>query len=215
MSLLTKARLANTTSAKRQLFDSIKDPIYRATFVDERVKSSIALLIRALRDQRNEMTQKQLGDALGMAQTWVSKLENPEYGKMTVATLLRLAAALGTDLEVKFRPFSATLHTLPTQGPEYFRVPSFEEEKSDIESELESEEAAVAAVPMEPSRPKLLAGESLGKFRVRNTNMASLYVVPIDSRNSTHTGTQRRPVLDDADFQYLPTSNTSLQRVGT
>jgi transcriptional regulator with XRE-family HTH domain len=74
------------------------------------------------------MTQKQLGDAIGMAQTWVSKLENPEYGKMTVATLLRLAEKFDTDLEIKFRPFSKTLDSLPTQGPEYFTVPSFDEE---------------------------------------------------------------------------------------
>lgn len=87
------------------------------------------------------MTQKQLGDAIGMAQTWVSKLENPEYGKMTVATLLRLAtSAFDTDLEIKFRPFSETLHTLPTQGPEYFSVPSFEEEKDDIQSKLHHQE---------------------------------------------------------------------------
>jgi transcriptional regulator with XRE-family HTH domain len=74
------------------------------------------------------MTQKGLGDAIGMAQTWVSKLENPDYGKMTVATLLRLAEAFDTDLEIKFRPFSTTIRDLPRQGPEYFDVPSFDEE---------------------------------------------------------------------------------------
>jgi transcriptional regulator with XRE-family HTH domain len=74
------------------------------------------------------MTQTQLGDAIDMAQTWVSKLENPEYGKMAVATLLRLAVAFDTDLEIKFRPFSKTLDSLTTQGSDYFFVPSFEDE---------------------------------------------------------------------------------------
>lgn len=124
-----------TTLARRQLLDSLKDPEYRAAFVEERVKASIALQIRALREQRNKMTQKQLGTAIGMAQTWVSKLESPEYGKMTVATLLRLAtSAFDTDLEIKFRPFSETLGTLPGQGPEYFRVASFQDELPELES---------------------------------------------------------------------------------
>jgi hypothetical protein len=76
-----------------------------------------------------------------MAQTWVSKLENPDYGKMTVATLLRLAEAFDTDLEIKFRSFSTTLDTLPKQGPEYFSVPSFEHEKGEIETKIAREEA--------------------------------------------------------------------------
>jgi transcriptional regulator with XRE-family HTH domain len=141
LSSLTQVRPADTILAKRQLFESLKDRSYRFAFVPERVRSSIALQIRALREQRNQMTQKQLGDALGMAQTWVSKLENPEYGKMAVATLLRLAEAFDTDLEIKFRPFSQTIHTLPVQGPQYFKVPSFEEEKRQIEFDLAYESA--------------------------------------------------------------------------
>lgn len=127
------------TSASQELLASLRDREYRALFVAERVRSSVALQIRALREQRS-MTQKQLGAAIGMAQTWVSTLENPDYGKMTVATLLRLAEAFDTDLEIKFRPFSATIDTLPRQGPDYFQVPSFEDEFGDEgESEVLSE----------------------------------------------------------------------------
>lgn len=120
--------LSPTISVKVQLLGSLMNEEYRKVFVQERVRSSVALQIRSLRDQRNKMTQQQLGDAIGMAQTWVSKLENPDYGKMTVSTLLRLANAFDTDLEIKFRPFSRTIHDLPAQGPDYFRVPSFKEE---------------------------------------------------------------------------------------
>jgi len=118
----------------------MKDRSYRFAFVAERVRSSIALQVRALREQRNRMTQKQLGDTLGMAQTWVSKLESPDYGKMSVATLLRLAEAFDTDLEIKFRPFSVAVEVLPSQGPEYFAVPSFDEERVEIEAKLAREE---------------------------------------------------------------------------
>lgn len=126
--LETQRGYEHTTLARAQLLSSLRDADYRQEFVRERVHSSVALQIRALRAQRNNMTQKELGDALGMAQTWISKLEDPDYGKMTVATLLRLANAFDADLEIKFRPFSKTLDALPTQGPEYYRVRSFEEE---------------------------------------------------------------------------------------
>lgn len=122
-----------TTQAK-QLLDSWKDREYRFTFVRERVRASVALQIRALREQRNQMTQKELAEAIGKAQTWISVLEDPEYGKMSVATLLTLAEAFDTDLEIKFRPFSRALHELTRQGPEYFEVRSFEEELPDLEN---------------------------------------------------------------------------------
>ncbi len=124
---VNRAESASTISVRQQLLQSFRDPEYRHTFVDERLRASVALQIRALRQAR-AMTQKELGDAIGMAQTWVSKLENPDYGKMTVATLLRLAEAFDTDLEIKFRPFSRTLDSLPMQGSEYFTVPNFDEE---------------------------------------------------------------------------------------
>lgn len=122
-----RAELSPTTSARQQLLHSFRDSEYRRLFVAERLRATVALQIRALRQQR-QMTQAKLGEAIGMAQTWVSKLEDPDYGKMTVATLLRLAHAFDTDIEIKFRPFTETLNTLPTQGPNYFYVPSFDDE---------------------------------------------------------------------------------------
>jgi transcriptional regulator with XRE-family HTH domain len=127
--MLIQHESEDTTLARAELLSSLRDQDYRRQFVAERVRSSMALQIRALREQR-KMSQTALGEELGMAQTWVSKLENPDYGKMTVATLLRLADAFDTDLEIKFRPFSTTLHTLPRQGREYFVVPSFADEFS-------------------------------------------------------------------------------------
>jgi transcriptional regulator with XRE-family HTH domain len=122
------------TTLARQFLEAWKDSEYRAEFVRERVKSSVALQIRALREQRNGMTQKQLGDAIGKAQTWISVLEDPEYGKMSVATLLSLAEAFDTDLEIKFRSFSKALHELTKQNATYFEVRSFSEELPDLEN---------------------------------------------------------------------------------
>jgi transcriptional regulator with XRE-family HTH domain len=79
------------------------------------------------------MTQAQLGTLMGKAQPWISQLENPDYGKWTVATLLDLADAFDTDLEIKFRPFSRSLYELSHQNHEYFQVQSFDEELPALE----------------------------------------------------------------------------------
>lgn len=181
------------TSVKRQIFESLKNPTYRSAFVNERVRSSVALQIRALREQRNGMTQKQLGDAVGMAQTWVSKLENPDYGKMTVATLLRLAKAFDTDLEIKFRPFSETIDTLPAQGPEYFSVPNFAEEESNIEANLERESA-----PINQS-----ASASQTSFEMRPPSQQSTLIEGIASQERFSLGMAN--VIDIRAFQQTKT----------
>ena len=121
------APMISVDKTREQLLASWRDKEYRQAFMEERVRSSLALQVRALRDQRN-LTQVAFGKLLNKAQAWVSKLENPEYGKMSVATLLEVAKAFDCDLEIRFRPFSDTLSRLPAQTAEDFHVPSFDEE---------------------------------------------------------------------------------------
>jgi len=73
----TSAESAGTFSVRQQLLQSFRDAEYRHAFVNERLRASVALQIRALREAR-QITQTKLGEAIGMAQTWVSKLENPD-----------------------------------------------------------------------------------------------------------------------------------------
>lgn len=110
----------------------------------------MALQIRTLREQRH-LSQTCLGEHLGTAPASVSRLENPDYGKMTVATLLRLAAAFDTDLEIKFRPFSTTIDALSRQSSAYFSVPSFDDEFA-AESMSNDEESKAFDLLMSSSR---------------------------------------------------------------
>ena len=161
---LTQHESVDTTLARSELLASLRVREYRREFVAERVRSSMALQIRALREQR-EMSQTKLGEELGMAQTWVSKLENPDYGKMTVATLLRLADAFDTDLDIKFRPFSTTIDELPRQGKEYFDVPSFDEEFS-LEKLSKEDEAKALARQFRSEPPQILGGSAIDGLKL-------------------------------------------------
>jgi hypothetical protein len=95
------------------------------------------------------------------AQPWISQIENPNYGKWTVATLLDLAKAFDSDLEIKFRPFSLSLYELSHQDQQYFNVPSFEEELPELE-------LALSAAPSgNISWGQLIGQSSLGAGYIR------------------------------------------------
>jgi len=84
------------------------------------------------------MTQTEFGKRMKKAQPWISQIENPDYGKWSVATLLDCADAFDSDLEIKFRPFSRSLYELSHQDEQYFQVSSFEDELPELEQAVTS-----------------------------------------------------------------------------
>jgi len=77
----------------------------RTRFVESHLSKNLAFQIRAMRD-RERWSQQELAGKVGMNQNAVSRLENPSYGKPTITTLKRLAAAFDVALVVRFVPFS-------------------------------------------------------------------------------------------------------------
>lgn len=114
-------------SDREQIVRKFRDKGYRDAFIGEYIYSRLPLKIRALREARG-LSQKELGDKIGVAQTWVSKLEDPNYGKLTLSTLLRLASALDVGIEVDFVPFSKVLDETLGLSAESWKVSSFAED---------------------------------------------------------------------------------------
>lgn len=115
------------SSVREQLVRKLQSKEYRDAFTAEQIFSHLPLKIRSLRESRH-LSQKQLGEKAGVAQAWVSKLEDPNYGKLTLSTLLRLASAFDVGLEVDFVPFSRVLDRALKLSPESFEVRSFAED---------------------------------------------------------------------------------------
>src|SRR5271170_4763921 len=98
----------SSTSSRKTLVNELKDPAYRHAFIDAHATDTIAFQLKRMREAKG-WTQGQLAvEAFGDAklQSMVSRLENPDYGKYSVSTLVNLAKVFDVGLVVRFAPFS-------------------------------------------------------------------------------------------------------------
>lgn len=122
----------NTSTTKReQIANSLRDKEYRDAFVAEHARTGLAFQIQEMREARG-WTQSELGQRAGMAQESISLLENPDAGKPSLSTLLRLASAFDVALVLRFAPFSELADWVAGLSHEDLAVPSFEPDEPGI-----------------------------------------------------------------------------------
>lgn len=115
------------SSISKKLVEKLHRKAYRAAYVGEHVRRGIASQIRAMRDQRG-WNQGKLSQELGKPQSVVSRLEDPGYGKLTVQTLLEVAATFDVALQIRFVPYSTFLQQTRDVSSRSMQVVSFSDD---------------------------------------------------------------------------------------
>ena len=77
---------------------------YRDSYLQSKVRGMIAYQIQALREKFG-LNQTDFAEKIGKTQSIVSRLENTEYGRVSVQTLLDIACNLDVALIVKFASY--------------------------------------------------------------------------------------------------------------
>lgn len=146
----------NLNSKKSLISRLRRSPQAREQFVESHLSKGIANQLLATRD-RLSWSQERLGKEVGMTQNAISRLESSGYGRPTLTTLRKLAAALDVGLIVRFVPFSEMVDWVSgtprvTLGlsSEALAVPNFAQEEA---SGVFAAEPTAVVLPSLPSGP--------------------------------------------------------------
>lgn len=129
----------------------------RSRFVESHISKTLAFQIRSLRDKEG-WSQQRLAEEIGSNQNAVYRAENPSYGKQTITTLKKIAAAFDVALVVRFVPFSeltdwvsGTPRVIEGLNSEALDVSDFDTEEKEGKLEVKEQQ--------EPERSAMTAAE--------------------------------------------------------
>ena len=95
---------SSKASTEASILESLKDPEYRKHYMLYRVRSSIAAVIKSLREQRG-LTQKELAAKAGVPQSQIGRLESLEDDRIPrLEQLVKIFAALGSHASLQIAP---------------------------------------------------------------------------------------------------------------
>jgi transcriptional regulator with XRE-family HTH domain len=165
----------STSLQRSQILQKIRnDKEYRDSFVAEQIYSRLPLKIRNMRVTRC-LKQRELAARAEVAPEWITQVENPNYGRFTLKTLLKIASALDVGLVVDFVPYSRVVNDSLLLSNASFDAPSSKDDAGLIErkaphSEVEdiaaSQSANASVIGISPNVlvfPKTANGATLGK----------------------------------------------------
>jgi transcriptional regulator with XRE-family HTH domain len=108
-----------------ELVRELTDEEFRHEYMMDQVRSRIAFQIRALREQR-QWNQSDLAKVSGKTQSVISRLEDPDYGKLSLQSCLEIAVAFDLPLLVQFVEWDDWLARMSNTSPSALRKRSFD-----------------------------------------------------------------------------------------
>jgi transcriptional regulator with XRE-family HTH domain len=117
----------------RQPLERFSSKKYRDGYLQSRIRGYIAYQIQALREKLG-LTQAQFAELTGKKQSTISRLEDTEYGKVSVQTLLDIACATNVALIVKFASYPEFLDQTRNMSVEALQSRTIQESLSEAHS---------------------------------------------------------------------------------
>ncbi len=122
-----------SVNSRGKLFTKLKNKKYRDAYVMNHVKTSLPIQARLIREQHG-WTQEEIANRMKTTQTVISRLEDPNYGNLTLNSLFKLVSAFDMGLLVKIVPFTRLLHEFQDLSPDTLSVNGFLEELLQLEA---------------------------------------------------------------------------------
>ncbi len=119
----------------RGLWRKLRSKKYREEFVGAQVKRGIPFQIQTLMKQKG-FSQEKLAKESNLTQGVISRAANPDYGNLTLNTVLKIAAGFDVAFIGKFVPFSELGNWFTALSEETVRVKSFKEEDAEMSQAL-------------------------------------------------------------------------------
>jgi len=113
--------------SKAHLVGRLLKKAYRDAYTEQRVKTALPQQIRTIRLNRN-LTQSDLAKLAHTTQTVIARVEDINYGNLSLNTLLKIAQAYDVGLLVKFVPYSRLVQEFEDRSNDALDVPEFQQD---------------------------------------------------------------------------------------
>jgi transcriptional regulator with XRE-family HTH domain len=108
------------------LSEELSSKDFRDAYLEDQVRTNIAFQIKTLREQpERDWTKTYLAEKMGTHQPNITRLEDPEYGRVSISTLLKAASAFDVALLVQFVEWDDFLDRMKDVSPGSLRKKPF------------------------------------------------------------------------------------------
>jgi transcriptional regulator with XRE-family HTH domain len=167
------------TTSKR--WDKLREKDYREEFVAAAARRAIPFQIRAMLRQRG-WTQEELARRAQLTQGAVSRAADPSYGKLTLHTIIRIAAGFDVAFIGRFVTFSDLDRYFRDEMTDQVlgQVPTFEEEDAILNTVIE-QPAGLDAVALLVCDDDTTLKKRMAKATLRNATSSGTAIMSDDS----------------------------------
>jgi transcriptional regulator with XRE-family HTH domain len=132
------------------LWGKLRDKAYREAFVVSQLKRGLPMQIRVMLKDRG-WNQGDLAERSGLKQGVISRAADPDYGNLTINTILRIASGFDVAYVGRFVPFSDLARWYADLSEPALSVPGF----SDDNGLVELKQSDATAAQQHSSRPRV------------------------------------------------------------